>query len=80
MEGALSCKKDDRILTVRDLVDYLQMHRTTIYRLVREGKLPAFRIPNNNDLRFSQKAIDRWIAARSRALGAQVARAKRRRR
>jgi len=30
------------ILTTRELADYLKLTETTIYRYVREGKVPAF--------------------------------------
>jgi excisionase family DNA binding protein len=47
-----------RILTVSELSEYLHIHRTTIYRLLREGKLPGFRI--GSDWRFSFDAIEQW--------------------
>ena len=33
-------------------------HRTTLYRLLREGKLPGFRV--GSDWRFSVDAIEQW--------------------
>jgi len=47
-----------RILTVTDLSEYLQIHRTTIYRMLKEGRLPAFRV--GSDWRFSLEAIEQW--------------------
>jgi excisionase family DNA binding protein len=47
-----------RILTVSELSEYLHVHRTTIYRLLREGRLPGFRI--GSDWRFSFDAIEQW--------------------
>lgn len=32
----------NEILTTRELADYLKLTETTIYRYVREGKVPAF--------------------------------------
>jgi len=46
------------ILTVDELSEYLQVHRTTIYRLLKQGKLPGFRV--GSDWRFNLEAIDRW--------------------
>ena len=46
------------ILTVDELSEYLQVHRTTIYRLLKHGKLPGFRV--GSDWRFNLEAIDRW--------------------
>ena len=41
-----------------ELSEYLRIHRTTIYRMLREGKLPGFRI--GSDWRFSLEAIEEW--------------------
>jgi len=48
-----------KYLTVAELSEYLQIHRTTIYRMLREGRLPGFRI--GSDWRFSREAIDEWV-------------------
>jgi excisionase family DNA binding protein len=47
------------ILTIADLSEYLHIHRTTIYRMLKEGRLPGFRI--GSDWRFSLEAIERWL-------------------
>jgi excisionase family DNA binding protein len=49
------------IMTVRELAEYLRVHSLTIYRLLRHGTLPAFRV--GSDWRFSREAIDRWRLA-----------------
>ena len=33
-----------RVLTVRELAGYLRVHQATVYRLLREQKLPSFRV------------------------------------
>jgi excisionase family DNA binding protein len=48
-----------RVLTVRELAGYLRIHQATVYRLLREHKLPAFRV--GADWRFSREAIERWM-------------------
>ena len=48
------------ILTVDELSAYLHVHRTTIYRLLKHGKLPGFRV--GSDWRFNLDAIDRWCS------------------
>ena len=48
----------DKYLTVAELSEYLHIHRTTIYRMLREGRLPGFRI--GSDWRFSLEAIEEW--------------------
>jgi excisionase family DNA binding protein len=48
-----------RVLTVRELAAYLRVHQTTVYRLLREQKLPAFRV--GADWRFERAEIERWM-------------------
>jgi excisionase family DNA binding protein len=35
---------DREILTVEQAADFLQVHRITVYRYIREGRLPAVRL------------------------------------
>jgi excisionase family DNA binding protein len=48
-----------RVLTVRELAGYLRVHQATVYRLLREQKLPAFRV--GSDWRFNREEIERWM-------------------
>ena len=48
-----------RVMTVRELAAYLRVHQTTVYRLLREQKLPAFRV--GADWRFEREEIERWM-------------------
>jgi len=52
--------KQHRYLTVEELSDYLQIHKSTIYRLLKEGKLPGFRV--GSDWRFNIEEIERFAA------------------
>ncbi len=47
-----------KVMTVREVAAYLHVHPSTIYRLVRQNQIPAFRI--GSDWRFNIEAIDRW--------------------
>ena len=47
-----------RILTVTDLSEYLHVTKPTIYRALREGKLPGFRV--RSEWRFHVDAIEQW--------------------
>jgi excisionase family DNA binding protein len=49
---------DAKVLTVSELSDYLRVHRSTIYRLLKKGQLPGFKI--GSDWRFNVEAIDEW--------------------
>ena len=47
-----------RVMTVAELSVYLRVHRSTIYRLLKKGDLPAFRI--GSDWRSNVEEIDGW--------------------
>jgi len=47
------------IMTVDEVARYLRCHPTTIYRMLREGKIPAFRV--GQDWRFNLDTIDKWM-------------------
>jgi excisionase family DNA binding protein len=49
-----------RVLTVREVSDYLRVHPSTVYRMIKKNQLPAFRI--GSDWRFTVEAIDQWRA------------------
>jgi excisionase family DNA binding protein len=52
------------LLTANELADFLRIHRSTVYRLLRNGQLPAFRV--GNDWRFSRDLIEKWVQTRVR--------------
>ena len=47
------------LLTVYELSDYLKVHPSTIYRLLKAGQLPAFKI--GSDWRFNVEEVERWL-------------------
>jgi excisionase family DNA binding protein len=47
-----------KVLTVNELAEYLRVHRSTIYRLLKKGQLPGFKI--GSDWRFNVEVIDDW--------------------
>ena len=55
------------VLTVRDLSNYLRIHPSTVYRLLKTGQLPAFRV--GSDWRFNVEEIDRWRVERQQKPG-----------
>ena len=52
----------DQILTIQELSDYLKVSVSTLYKLVREGSIPSFKVGKH--WRFHRDAIDRWISSR----------------
>jgi excisionase family DNA binding protein len=49
---------EDQIFTIKELSEHLRVHPTTIYRLLRQGRLPGFRVGSN--WRFNRAAIEEW--------------------
>ena len=60
--------ESDQIMTVAQVSVYLRIARSTVYRMLRGGELPAFKV--RSDWRFSRRALDRWAQERSRLNGA----------
>ena len=54
-----------RVMTLREVAAYLQVHPCTIYGLLKQHKIPAFRV--GGDWRFSIQAIDRWLLQQQKA-------------
>jgi len=49
----------DSELTSQEMAAYLKIPKSTLYKLVREGKIPAQKIGRH--WRFRKEAIDRWL-------------------
>ena len=49
-----------RIATVAEVARYLHVQPTTIYKLIRTGQLPAFKI--GAEYRFDMDQLKKWIA------------------
>lgn len=47
------------VLTIDELSVYLKIPKSTLYKLVREGKVPAQKAGRH--LRFHREAIDEWL-------------------
>ena len=54
---------DHNILTVKEICDLLHVHQSTVYKLIRQGKIPSFRI--GSDWRFRKDVITRWRTEKS---------------
>lgn len=49
-----------KILTVREVAEYLRMSETKVYRLVKQRQLPVFRI--GKSWRFRKDLLDEWLS------------------
>ncbi|HYB89767.1 MAG TPA: helix-turn-helix domain-containing protein [Candidatus Binataceae bacterium] len=52
---------EEDILTIGELSRHLRVHPTTIYRLLRKGRIPGFRV--GSAWRFNRTAIEKWERA-----------------
>lgn len=50
-------------MTVKQMVEYLQMDEHTIYKLVRSGLIPSLKIVGQ--WRFKKEIIEQWISKES---------------
>lgn len=48
-----------KVLTVHDVASYLRLSEAKVYRLAREGSVPAFRL--GRSWRFRKDLIDAWM-------------------
>lgn len=51
----------DKLLTVKDVADYLQMSKEKVYKLAQHGRIPVSRI--ENQWRFRLEKVEAWLEA-----------------
>jgi excisionase family DNA binding protein len=54
---------DAEVLTVEEVSDLLRIDQSTLYRMIRQGKIPSFQI--GTDWRFLRHRLVRWMAEQS---------------
>ena len=52
------------ILTVKEVSELLKIHHSTVYKMIREKRIPAFKI--GSDWRFRMDVIASWMAEQTR--------------
>ena len=55
-----------KVMTVKEMADYLGVHSSTIYKLLKKHQIPGFRV--GSDWRFNVEEVDRWRLAQPTAL------------
>ena len=55
--------QQDEVLTVDELAAYLKVPKSTLYKLVQEGKVPGQKVGKH--WRFLQSSIDDWLGSNS---------------
>ena len=49
----------EQVLTLEEAALYLKVAKPTLYRLLEDGKIPAFKV--GNQWRFTRELIDKWL-------------------
>jgi excisionase family DNA binding protein len=57
-EGGASMSQE-KFMTTKEVAQYLRVDQYTIYRLVTQKKIPAFKI--GNQWRFKRSMLERWL-------------------
>jgi excisionase family DNA binding protein len=55
----------EQLLTLEQVAEYLNVDKFTVYRLLADKDLPAFKV--GNQWRFKRKMIEHWLAKNSSA-------------
>ena len=61
MKKTNGTKHAEQIMTLREVAQYLGLHAMTVYKLTREGRMPAAKI--GGQWRFKRDVLDHWLEA-----------------
>ena len=53
----------EQLLTLEQVADYLNVDKFTVYRLLNNKELPAFKV--GNQWRFKRKLLENWLMKNS---------------
>ena len=56
-------RRSSELLTIQEVARYLSVNRFTVYRLISQKKIPAFKV--GGQWRFKQEMIDAWLGEHS---------------
>ena len=59
-------EKAHDIFNIDELADYLKIPKSTLYKLVRESKIPAQKVGRH--WRFHKETIDAWLGNRNKVV------------
>ena len=54
---------DNQVLTLEELARYLKIPKSTLYKLVQEGRIPGQKL--GKQWRFARRAVDQWLEQQS---------------
>lgn len=59
----LMSEQSDQVFAIKELSKYLRIAESSLYKLVREGKIPGQKI--GKTWRFYKPAIDSWLSEKN---------------
>jgi len=55
---------EEKLMTVKEVAEYLRLDEHTIYRMARKGETPAFKIAGQ--WRFKRDLIEKWLKTKTK--------------
>ena len=62
--GSQARENESDILSVPEACRFLSVHRNRLYKLIRAGELPAFRLITGGHWRFRKGDLSEWLETR----------------
>ena len=56
---------EGQIISVPQASEFLGVHRNTLYKLIREGEIPAFRLMTGGRWKFRRNDLEQWLEDRT---------------
>lgn len=51
--------KEEKLMTVKEVAEYLRLDEHTVYRMARKGKIPAYKVAGQ--WRFKKELLEKWL-------------------
>lgn len=55
---------EGQLISVAGACEFLGVHRNTLYKLIREGEIPAFRLIRGGRWKFRRSDLEQWLEDR----------------
>lgn len=59
--GGEQSETERELISVPEACRFLGVHRNTLYKLIREGEVPAFRLVKGGRWRFKRSDLVQWL-------------------
>jgi excisionase family DNA binding protein len=59
------------VMTLEEVAEFLRVHASTIYRLLKKGSIPAFKL--GGEWRFNKESIEQWVSEREASFASDQA-------